>query len=116
MTGKISAKDLTKLIRVCKLNGVSELECDSIKIKFVTGEADKLVITGETVLTPNSEELKAIQELSILQRNADEADDEMAFMPLENPVLFEELLMENDLRNNEVEGEIEDDGTEEKTA
>lgn len=117
MTETISAKDLTKLIKACKLNGVSEFKCGPIEIKFGTGEAAELVSTGETVRTPTKKELEQIQELSLLQRNADEAEDEMAFMAIENPGLFEELLVQNDLGINEDEGENDDNvRAEEKTA
>lgn len=115
MTATISAKDLTKLIKACKLNNVSEIECGNVKIKFATGEAAKLVETGETVPTPTATQLKQIQEQVTLQRNSEEADDEMAFMAMENPSLFEELLVQNDLSNNPVEGEIQDDVGQEKT-
>lgn len=108
MTTTISAKDLTKLIKTCKLNAVSELEFGEVKIKFQTGDAVKLPVSGDTVRPPSSQELEQAQEDAQIEMNLSDADDELAFMQVENPVLFEQLLVENDLV--EVEGDTESDG------
>lgn len=95
----IDAKDLVKVIKACKASGVSALKLGDLELKFQTGDAEKTSVpaTGDAVETPSAEKLKAIEERSALIENAEDADEELAHMQVENPAQFEELLVQREL-------------------
>lgn len=90
--------NLIRVIKACKASGVSYLRLGDLELKFVTGDAERPSIpTGETVKIPSAEKLKEIEETEAIKENADEADDELAHMQVEDPLQFEELLVQREL-------------------
>jgi C4-type Zn-finger protein len=98
MSIDIEAKDLIKIIKACKGSGVSQLKLGEMEIRFGPGEAAKpQVPTVESVETPTDQELEEVKESVELRERLDSADEELAFMQVENPALFEELLVQREL-------------------
>jgi hypothetical protein len=96
----IEVSDLVKLVKACRASGVSNLKYGDLELKFVTGEAEQAPISpSEVDKIPSAEELKVEQEQSALQENADDADDQLAFMAVEDPIQFEQLLVEREFIN-----------------
>lgn len=94
----IDANELIKLIRAAKKAGVSEMKYGELEIKFGPGEAaQSLVPAGETVEPPTDKELEQVDEASRKEEMLDQADEELAHMQVENPALFEEMLIQREL-------------------
>jgi hypothetical protein len=97
---KTEAKNLIEVMLACKASGISSMKCGDLELKFGnTGDAAPISVpeTVEAVETPSVEQLKEIEELQALQNNADDADDDLATMAIEDPVEFEELLVQREL-------------------
>lgn len=110
----IDAKYIARIIKVCRESNVRSLRMGDLEINFVPGDAAEVkVVAGEAVKPPTLEELKeierSVQDNSVLDR----ADEELAHMQVENPVLFEQLLVERELegRGDEREEITLDSGT-----
>lgn len=98
----IEGKDLIKLIKACKASGVSNLKIGDLELQFVAGEAEQTPIkTRETVKVPSAEELKDIEADSQEQMNLEDAEDELAFMAVDDPAQFEELLVQREFKDGD---------------
>jgi hypothetical protein len=94
----IKAKELVEVIKACKASSVSYLKLGDLELKFGPDDAAQTPIApGETEPIPTAEELKVIEEDAAILRNGAEVDDEVAFMQMEDPVQFEELLTSGEL-------------------
>lgn len=94
----VEVSDLIKLIKACRASGVSNMKYGDLELKFGPGDADKISIEpSEIVKIPSAEELKVASEHAAEQENADDASEDLALMAIENPELFEELLVEREL-------------------
>lgn len=94
MEHSLDAVELIKIIEACKVAGVSYLKHGAMEIKFQSGEAAK----HELSLTPpTDQELKEVETVVTRDRNFEEIEDELAVLQIENPSLFEELLVEREL-------------------
>jgi hypothetical protein len=98
----VSAVDfekLAKLLKACKASGVSDLKIGSIEIKFRLSDIKhkpKQVIEMDVPI-PTAEMLKEVQESANIQANLESADDQMDFMQIEDPSLYERLIVEREL-------------------
>lgn len=93
----IEAKDLAEIIKACKRADVAELKIGDVSIKFKTGEAVKTPESKPENLAPIAKEIERETEKSLLQENFDSAQEHLANLQLENPALYEELLIEREL-------------------
>lgn len=96
------AKDLAIVLRACKASGVTELKIGDIEIKFGLVESRQISNRpGDTVPVPSVEQLREAEELVNIQENVDSADDQLAFMHIDDPAQFEQLLIEKELEGSE---------------
>lgn len=96
------AKDLAIVLRACKATGVTELKIGDIEIKFGVSETRQtLERKGETYIVPSAEQLREAEELVNVQENVDSADDQLAFMHIDDPAQFEQLLIEKELEGSD---------------
>lgn len=96
------AKDLAVILKACKASGVTELKIGDIEIKF--GLVESLQTSnrpGETVQVPSVEQLREAEELVNVQANIESADDQLAFMHIDDPSQFEQLLIEKELESSD---------------
>lgn len=103
MNIKLKFAEIKKLIELCGDKGVAELQLGELKIVF--GRQTK-----ESPLTPPILQTKEIEvqtqqvEKEAFDQVSKELDEnDLALMQIENPVRYEQML---------IEGEIEDDGSE----
>lgn len=97
----IDLKDLPKVIRACKANGVTELKIGDVEIKFAAvGSAEPEIPVLEAQRIPTPEELKAAESAALLQRNVEQNEEELAHMHIEDPSGFEQRLIEREFENS----------------
>lgn len=102
----IEAKYLAKIIKACRESQVKHLKLGDLEISFATGEAEETKVrTGDTVNPPTENELKEIERAVTDNAVLDRADEELAHMQVENPGLFEELLVQRELEGSGEFGE-----------
>lgn len=101
----LGADDIKKIVKACKQAGVTELKVGDLVVKFgrhpdtVSIESTRVV---ELPLIPDAKELEETQKLSELQTEADEGDEMVANLLLEDPERYEQLLVERELGDREV--------------
>lgn len=95
----IEAKDLIKLVKACRTSGVSSLKIGDVEIKFKAGDAAELprIAPSEVVNPPSADELKEIEKDVSERQELSDMESELDHMLLENPVLYEELLVQREL-------------------
>lgn len=94
----IDAKDLIKVIRACNKIGVRRLKTADVEIEFGPGEAAQLSEPqGETSVPPTTEELEAAGNAALREEGLNMADEELAHMQVENPAMFEEMLINREV-------------------
>jgi hypothetical protein len=100
VTDNLSLKDLLKLLEKCKQNGVSEIKFGALSVVF--GEK-----TTSLPLTPSSRQTKAneiqtqeVEQEALQMASKELDDDELETMSLENPQMFEQLLIEKELEHD----------------
>lgn len=107
----LSAKDLIKVARACKKLGAKRIKTADLEIEFEPGEAALAPEPkGETVVPPTETELVAASELAAEKDLYDRADEELVHMQVEDPVQFEQMVLER-----QVEELVGDDGGDEFT-
>lgn len=95
MSKSLSVKDLAKLIKVCKENGVSSLRYEGVELSL----GDTQSSSRATVPQPRGSAKKAavIQEKENLQSQYDNAKDVLGTLHLEDPAAFEKMLTQGEI-------------------
>lgn len=105
----MTAEELGKLIQVASDCGVSELSIDKITIKFKNNiDIQK---TEEIPYSPSEETHQSEPETvedTTAQEDKEQKLEELALMAIENPVMFEKLLVEDSELLKEFENSIEE--------
>lgn len=97
----IDAKDLIKLINACKRARVAELKVGEVHVKFVAGDAEQTTEKSvESNFSISAQEVKVQEETTLVQQNVEAIEDRLAHMAVENPVEFEDLLIQGVLENS----------------
>ena len=95
--------ELKKLIELCGDRGVSELQLGDLKIVFGRQTKDS-PLTPTVVQTKATEvQTQQIEKEALVEESKNLDEDDLALMQIEDPVRYEQML---------IEGELEDDGTE----
>ena len=95
----VNLKELSKLLKSCKANGVVELKIGDVEIKFVTADASQIQEQRIEIPVPTQLQLDEAQEIAAVQKNFRDAQDELAHMAVDNPAQFEQLLIEQELES-----------------
>lgn len=92
-----SAEELVRILRACRSARVSELKIGSIEVKFESGET--LQISGEKseVKPLPDKEFKAAVSDNLVRENVESAEDKLSLMQIEDPALYEQLVIEGEL-------------------
>lgn len=96
----IEAKDLAKIIKACVRANVSELKIGDIQIKFGSSEVAKPQEQKSEIQVPSESELESESEKANLMENIESSDEQLANIHLENPALFEQLMIEKELEGD----------------
>jgi len=95
MDNKISLKELAKIIKLCKDNGVSNLEFENLKLRMT--DASPQVMTPAPQARGSAKKAKAITEKADLQSQYDVAQVVAETLHVEDPVAYEAMLMRGEL-------------------
>ncbi len=94
----ISAQDLRTIIRTCKASGVKKFKSGDLEIEFGVGETPKSESVSRISITPpTAEELQAAARDSALEGNAEVAEQQLSQMQIDDPVLYEQLILEREV-------------------
>lgn len=99
----IGIKGLAKDLKICKANNVNHLEFyENGAIKSISmGLTENLLMTPSSQARGSAKKAKAITDESKLQMQLDEADDRMSQLQVEDPVLFEQMLINGEFSERE---------------
>ena len=100
------AKDLVRVLKACRQAGVTELKIGDIAVKFGASEipqTEKVRIEHQPL---TESELETAVKKANISDNVADAEDRLDFMQIDNPSLYEQLVIER---------ELEDHGTTENT-
>lgn len=103
----MTAKEYIKVIKACRSLGVEKFRSKGLEIQFFPGGAVKLEVkTGDAAKPPTDRELKDIEGIVQDDQIRSETENEIEHMAVENPALFEQLLVERVLEERgEPDGE-----------
>lgn len=96
MTG-YSADELVRILRACKSAGVSELKIGDISVKFDGGETHQRTRAKIEFKPPTEIELKAAASDNLIRENVEDAEERLDLLQIENPALYERLMIEGEL-------------------
>lgn len=97
----VNLKELAKFIKICRISQVTEVKIGEIEIKFQSRETPEAKELVSEIPIPSDHDLKEAQSNSVVQQNVESAEDRMDHMHVEDPVMFERLLVERELEDNE---------------
>lgn len=92
---KLTIKDIAKLIRLCRANGVSSLKFGVLELSI--GTTDHLSITPSPQVRGSAKKAIEVSEIAATQMQFDEAQEMASTLHLEDPLSFEQLLAANGL-------------------
>ena len=94
--------ELKKLIELCRDTGVSEFSFGDIRVVF-GGQTKAVPLTPTDFQTKESEvSAQQIEKEAFTESSAELDERDLSLMQVENPAMYEQLL---------IEGELEDDGS-----
>lgn len=91
---------MRKLIELCGTNGVAELSVGDFKVVF-GNQTKESPITPTAIPTKEAEAQSQVVEMESLQAASRELDqDDLATMAVEDPIRFEQLMIERELEDD----------------
>jgi len=93
------AKDLIRVLRACNQARVSELKIGNIEVKFVAGETVQTKIRPSEVDLMTDQELKEAEQEVNISENLTEAEDRLDLLQIDDPSLYEQLVIERELED-----------------
>lgn len=95
-----SAEELIKVLKACKSARVTELKVGDIEVKLHGIEnPGSGKMTDSSVTIPTDSELEDAHSEAELHKDASDADEQLAFMQIEEPAEYERLLVERELED-----------------
>lgn len=95
----ISLKELAKLIKICKNDGVSHLKYGDIELSMI--EPEKPFMTPAPQVRGSAKKAKEIEEKGKLQEGFNLSQDVYETLHIENPALAEEMLIRGELESKD---------------
>jgi len=92
---EITIKDLAKIIKLCKSNGISSLKYGDIEISIAVPE--KPAVTSYPQARGSAKKAKIVAEKADLQDQFDRASEDLETLHLEDPAGYEALLIRGEL-------------------
>jgi len=102
-----SAKELIRVLKACRENGVAELKVGEIVVKFGHETPDQITATtGHENPVGFDDELKKAAERANVDENLSEAEGSLELMQISDPATYERLIIERELEEIGKPGEI----------
>lgn len=92
-----SAEELVRILRACKSAQVTELKIGGIEVKFEHGETARTIGAKSDIKPLPEKEFKAAASENLIRENVESAEDKLSLMQIEDPALYEQLLIEGEL-------------------
>ena len=93
------AKDLIRILKACREAQVTELKIGDIEVKFGPGEAAQTTPKGFEYPQVTELELNEATKQVNVSENLTEAEDRLDLMQIEDPALYERLIIERELED-----------------
>lgn len=100
------AKDLIRVLTACRKTGVTELKIGDIQVKFGAGEADRIEKEKTEVFTLTDGEFQEAEKEVNINENVVEAEDRLELLQIDDPALYERLVIERELEDRDNSAEI----------
>ena len=100
MNKALSLKELAKLIKICKNDGVSSLEYGDLKLSMVV--PDQSSMTPAPQARASAKKASQITERASLQSQFNDSQMALETLHVEDPVLHEALLMQGALGEEKI--------------
>ncbi len=101
---KAELKDAIKLIKIAKKLGVRSMKVDNLEFEL----AETTLAQSGPALKVSKREIKRVVEKNEAQMDFDSAKDDLSIMHVEDPLGFEQALIENELDTNREGNSIEE--------
>lgn len=95
----IDFKGLGDLLKACKSAGVVELKISDtgVEVKFGSDQRTKKTPASEIAI-PSDQEMNLAVKEALDSKTQFDADEELAHMQVDNPALYEELIVQRELQ------------------
>lgn len=96
----ISADELVRVIKACRKANVTELKIGDIEVKFAAGEAEQISKVGFESPTISEDDLVEVAKKVNIGENIAEAEERLDLLQIDDPSLYEQLVVERELEDN----------------
>jgi hypothetical protein len=93
------AGDLIRVLKACQKAGVVELKIGDIEVKFLAGETPKISKAKRDGVVVSESELEEIAENVKIGENLAEAEERLDLLQIDDPSLYERLVIERELED-----------------
>jgi hypothetical protein len=100
------AKDLIRVLKACRQVGVTELKIGNVEVKFAPGEAVETSKRASEIAVVSETELKEAAENVNLDNNVVEAEERLDLLQIDDPSLYERLVIERELEDRGKPSEV----------
>ncbi len=101
----MTAQELVKLIKACKDSNVELLNFEGLVLRFKSGDAGDLMVNPDKIKPPTDKQLEVIQSEVRETQSEHDIRDILATLAIEDPVAFEDGVVQQEFVFNEVDGE-----------
>jgi hypothetical protein len=101
-----SADEIIRVIKACRTARVTELKIGDIEVKFGSGETPKRKTVGVEEPTVTESEFQTAQTDVNENENLDDAEDRLDLLQIDDPSLYERLVLERELEDRGKPNEI----------
>lgn len=92
--------ELKKLIELCGKNGVSELSLGEFKVVFAS-QTKEVAETPAVIQTKETEvQSQVVEKEALAQASKDLDENDLAVMQIEDPIRYEQLMIERELEDD----------------
>lgn len=104
---KYTAEDLVRILKACKSAGVTELKIGDISVQFGRVEDRQTQRATSEIQPPTDTELKDAASDTLVRENVETAEDRLDLLQIENPALYERLVIEGELGDRRASAETQ---------
>jgi hypothetical protein len=101
-----SADEFIRVIKACRLARVTELKVGEIEVKFEPGEAAQAKTRQTASLIVTETEMKQATDKVNVEENLADGVDRLDLLQIEDPSLYEQLILERELIDSDRREEI----------
>jgi hypothetical protein len=104
---KYTAEELVRILKACKSAGVTELKIGDISVQFCRVEDRQTKRVESEIHPPTEAELKEAASDTLVRENLESAEDRLDLLQIENPALYERMLIEGELGDRRASAETQ---------